>query len=334
MSLITPIFTFFVSYPIFFKRFAISIAAIDRFIATYAQGSNQRELDALSKAIFNPTPDYADILAAQQQPGEDNNNGHSHEDELINSFIEHSRKQEQDALELQPAIVEQHVPAEQAKQAAHDAIEQSTLQDDSMLSESLAKMYIARGKYSKALEIIESINLNFPEKSIVTIKAIEIEDAMRIKNLDYGYDGPENGGNHIKYSYAHLHNLIELPVIWAEKDIKNAIHNKVIADLREEKGVYSIPTDANSDAAKGNYLLLTCTNTDKKIIDRYLALGNIKKGKFAEKCRFNYKLHPGKHSYLFRISTEYYWHIGQLNKAKINSYNGLRNITMKILEGD
>ena len=38
--------------------------------------------------------------------------------------------------------------------------------DDSMLSESLAKMYIARGKYSKALEIIESINLNFPEKSI------------------------------------------------------------------------------------------------------------------------------------------------------------------------
>lgn len=140
--------------------------AIDRFIATYAQGSNQRELDALSKAIFNPTPDYADILAAQQQPGEDNNNGHSHEDELINSFIEHSRKQEQDALELQPAIAEQHVPAEQAKQAAHDAIEQSTLQDDSMLSESLAKMYIARGKYSKALEIIESINLNFPEKSI------------------------------------------------------------------------------------------------------------------------------------------------------------------------
>ena len=193
--------------------------------------------------------------------------------------------------------------------------------------DTIAKFKVPVTKYTK-------MRLDFPEKSNVTIKAIEIEDSMRIKSLDYGYDGPENGGNHIKYSYAHLHNLIELPVIWAEKDIKNAIHNKVIADLREEKGVYSIPTDANSGAAKGNYLLLTCTNTDKKIVDRYLALGNIEKGKFAEKCRFNYKLHPGKHSYLFRISTEYYWHIGQLNTVKINSYNGLSNISMKILEGD
>ena len=235
--------------------------------------------------------------------------------------------------------------------------------------DTIAKFKVPVTKYTK-------MRLDFPEKSNVTIKAIEIEDSMRIKSLDYGYDGPENGGNHIKYSYAHLHNLIELPVIWAEKDIKKAIHNNVVADLREEKGVYSIPTNANSGAAKGtyllltctssekkivdrhlalgniekgiysipsiantcaakgNYLLLTCTNTDKKIEDRYLALGNIEKGKFAEKCRFNYKLHPGKHSYLFRISTEYYWHIGQLNKAKINSYNGLRNITMKILEGD
>ncbi len=50
--------------------------------------------------------------------------------------------------------------------AANDTIDRSTVSDASMLSESLAKMYIARGKYSKALEIIESINLNFPEKSI------------------------------------------------------------------------------------------------------------------------------------------------------------------------
>lgn len=142
-------------------------AAIDRFLASYGNGDSKQEIEALSKVIFNPTPDYADILAAQQQPGDDNSMPHSREDDLINSFIEHSRKQEQEVLEQQPRVVaEQHVLAEQAQQAAHDTIEQSTLQDDSMLSESLAKMYIARGKYSKALEIIESINLNFPEKSI------------------------------------------------------------------------------------------------------------------------------------------------------------------------
>ena len=102
---------------------------IDKFLDTYAAGSNQKEIDALSNAIFNPTPDYADILAAQDDGAALNDK----EDELINSFIAHYN---------------------------------STQNDDSMLSESLAKMYIARHKYSKALEIIESINLNFPEKSI------------------------------------------------------------------------------------------------------------------------------------------------------------------------
>ena len=35
-----------------------------------------------------------------------------------------------------------------------------------MLSESLAKIYIKQRKYSKALEIIKTISLKFPEKSI------------------------------------------------------------------------------------------------------------------------------------------------------------------------
>ena len=38
--------------------------------------------------------------------------------------------------------------------------------DDSMLSESLAKIYIKQHKYSKAYEIIRNLSLNFPEKSI------------------------------------------------------------------------------------------------------------------------------------------------------------------------
>ncbi|MBR5085768.1 MAG: hypothetical protein IKX31_02035 [Muribaculaceae bacterium] len=135
---------------------------IDIFFENYAHGTNQKEIDALSNAIFNPTPDYADILAAQE---EDNEKTHDHEDELIDSFIAHSREQEKEALSQQTAV-EHHVEEEQVAQVAHDNVEKSTQNDDSMLSESLAKVYIARGKYLKALEIIESINLNFPEKSI------------------------------------------------------------------------------------------------------------------------------------------------------------------------
>ncbi|MDE6268250.1 MAG: hypothetical protein K2M04_04115, partial [Muribaculaceae bacterium] len=38
--------------------------------------------------------------------------------------------------------------------------------DDSLLSESLAKIYIRQHDYVRAYEIIERLNLNFPEKSI------------------------------------------------------------------------------------------------------------------------------------------------------------------------
>ena len=138
---------------------------IDKFLETYAQGANQKEIDALNQAIFNPTPDYADILAAQEMSDESNMLTQDKEDELIDSFIAHSREKEQIAMAQQPVV--DHRPQQQdVAQVANDKVENSTQDDDSMLSESLAKVYIARGKYSKALEIIESINLNFPEKSI------------------------------------------------------------------------------------------------------------------------------------------------------------------------
>ena len=136
---------------------------IDKFLETYAQGSNAKEIAALNKAIFNPTPDYADILAAQDEGA--SASSQDAEDELIESFIAHSRQQEKDAISQSPQE-ERHVEQEEVVMAANDSVEISTQNDDSMLSESLAKVYIARGKYSKALEIIESINLNFPEKSI------------------------------------------------------------------------------------------------------------------------------------------------------------------------
>lgn len=137
--------------------------AIDLFLSTFANGTNQKEIDALSNAIFNPTPDYADILAAQH--ADDTNGATDKEDELINSFITHSRQQEQEAIANKPEV-EHRIEQQEVEKIAHDSVEESTQNDSSMLSESLAKMYIARHKYSKALEIIESINLNFPEKSI------------------------------------------------------------------------------------------------------------------------------------------------------------------------
>ena len=138
--------------------------AIDMFLDAFGSG-NQKEVEALENMIFNPTPDYADILAAEDAPdaaAPDAPQGESAQDALINSFIAREREKEKEVEKLP----QQHVDEHDAAEIADAPIEQPTERDNSMLSESLAKMYIKRHNYAKALEIIENINLNFPEKSI------------------------------------------------------------------------------------------------------------------------------------------------------------------------
>ncbi len=139
--------------------------AIDMFLDAFGSG-NQKEVEALENMIFNPTPDYADILAAEEQQQGAHTGaaaaGESAQDALISSFIAQEREKEKEVAHMP----QQHVDEQEAAEVADAPIEQPAERDDSMLSESLAKMYIKRRNYSKALEIIENINLNFPEKSI------------------------------------------------------------------------------------------------------------------------------------------------------------------------
>ncbi len=140
--------------------------AIDMFLDAFGSGS-QKEVEVLENMIFNPTPDYADILAAEEQQGTATGSGtaaggESAQDALISSFIAKEREKEKEVEHLP----QQHVEEEEAAEVADAPIEQPAERDNTMLSESLAKMYIKRRNYSKALEIIENINLNFPEKSI------------------------------------------------------------------------------------------------------------------------------------------------------------------------
>lgn len=140
-------------------------STIDRFLDSFGS-CNPKEVEALNNAIFNPMPDYADILAAEDRKGSvsaQEAQNMSRDDELINKFIAQSREKERQASAIPQ---QQHVGEAEKAEIADDPIEQPTMQDDSMLSESLAKMYILRHKYSKALEIIEHINLKYPEKSI------------------------------------------------------------------------------------------------------------------------------------------------------------------------
>ena len=87
----------------------------------------------------------------------------SSQDELINNFIAENLQREQ-AVAQAPS--QPHVDEHEKAEIAHDSIDKPEFVDDSMLQESLAKTYIAKRKYAQALEILENINLRFPEKSI------------------------------------------------------------------------------------------------------------------------------------------------------------------------
>ena len=140
-----------------------TITAIDRFLDNYGKTS-PTEVEAISRAIFNPQPDYADVLAAQEKEegGMKLSEGDS-QDDLINKFIAEQMQLGEQAA--QAPIITPLGEKEKAEIAA-EVIENPTQNDDSMLSESLAKMYISRHKYSQALEIITRLSLKYPEKSI------------------------------------------------------------------------------------------------------------------------------------------------------------------------
>ena len=136
---------------------------IDRFLDSFGHTS-EKEIAAISQAIFNPMPDYADVLAAQER---DTSGGpkpaKSDEDELIDKFIAQSQEREQ---QVSQAPSQPHVEAEELVEIAEAQVDKPTSTDATMFSESLAMSYIASKKFDKALEIIEHISADNPEKSI------------------------------------------------------------------------------------------------------------------------------------------------------------------------
>ena len=140
-----------------------TVTTIDRFLDNYGKTS-PGEVEAIARAIFNPQPDYADVLAAQEhEEGDAATGGGDAQDQLINQFIAEQMQMSQQASQVP---ITAPVGEEEKAEIAADVIDNPTQNDDSMLTESLAKMYIARHKYSQALEIIERLSLNYPEKSI------------------------------------------------------------------------------------------------------------------------------------------------------------------------
>lgn len=145
--------------------------AITTFISNYGQADPHEEA-LLERLIFNPTPDYAQLLAREEErsiPEPVDLADADSRDALINAFILKSR---QDAGTRRAASPDADAKSETAADTTAGPAENSHVQqpqetaDDTLLSESLAKIYIRQRRYTKAYEIIRNLSLNYPEKSI------------------------------------------------------------------------------------------------------------------------------------------------------------------------
>lgn len=154
---------------------------IDSFLERYGNNEdNDKEMAMLEKLIFNPVaPDYTASLESLEpadkstqstspDPDKDTSDTSAHQDRLIDAFIArnsdhaHSSAGQTDLLSCTPDETATLPAATTPTPPATDASESH---QHALLTESLAKIYIKKGRYAKAFEIIHSLSLKYPEKS-------------------------------------------------------------------------------------------------------------------------------------------------------------------------
>ncbi|MDE5683433.1 MAG: hypothetical protein K2I39_04400 [Muribaculaceae bacterium] len=130
---------------------------IDIFLRTY--GSCTPEENALlERMIFNPTPDYSEMLAREEQE----------------NLPEVPPETDSQDARIAAFILSQHPAARHEEEAEADTeadeedsrpVARPEHSDDSLLSESLARIFIKQRRYERAYEIISGLSLKFPKKS-------------------------------------------------------------------------------------------------------------------------------------------------------------------------
>ena len=133
-----------------------TISLIDSYLETAKPDTDTDVQDTKSK----PTPadaaiDYVAYLLKQENEEEDKTENESPQlkgQELIDDFINNDggKIQLQDKPTYKPEI----------NNESNEQIDS----DEGYFTETLAKIYIKQGRYSKALEIIQRLNLNYPKK--------------------------------------------------------------------------------------------------------------------------------------------------------------------------
>lgn len=156
--------------------------------------------------------------------------------------------------------------------------------------------------------------------------------------IDWGYDQEKHENEEEEKTYKGvLHNyyVAQLPYIWAEYDELQALENKVqIEAQRKEDNLFVLDAVDKVEKRNGNYLLLNIEypiENPETFVE--VELGNILDGEFQGKYQYVFEVKPGKHNYLLRISSDYYWYISEINAVRIKGLD-VTSMEIKVLEGD
>lgn len=76
------------------------------------------------------------------------------------------------------------------------------------------------------------------------------------------------------------------------------------------------------------------TDTDDETVSATIQLGKMADGKFETKYTYSFVVEEGHHDYMFRISNDYNWYLGETDGVILESEEPLYNVEMEILEGD
>ena len=142
-----------------------TIEAIDRFLTEYGNIQPGEE-ELLEKLIFNPIPDYASQLEAEEKAA---SGGQPAAEDLsaIAEALQPEPASADAAFVIEDTFVEKKPKAEEKPEKAPEPqVTAKPRQPQGSLSESLAKIFIKQGRYERAYEIIYDLNLKNPEKSV------------------------------------------------------------------------------------------------------------------------------------------------------------------------
>lgn len=133
--------------------------AISLFLDRY--GHQSPEEDAmLERMIFNPTPDYAEVLAREEQ---------EHLPQAPADPLSPQGRIDAFILSRHPAAAPEPVEPPEApedRKPIHKPARESA-SESGLLSESLAAIYIRQHRYERAYEILEALSTKFPHRNPV-----------------------------------------------------------------------------------------------------------------------------------------------------------------------